>query len=297
MTAEIRCIDEYANETLARAQILYTDLDGTLLGRGGSVLLDAAGAPSAITASAIARLNTAGLPVVMCSGRNQLQLFEIARILGWSGFIAEVGCVIMPERGAEPIYYMGDWPQDALSARETPFEAIKRVGALDVLWETYPGLIEHHTPYDGHREATYVLRGNVDIELARSALASLELPVELIDNGIIHPTRTTLRDVNEVHAYHLLPAGVSKAKAVAYDLERRGIPREHALSIGDSVTDIAMAASVGLGVLVANALDDPKVSEALVSPPGEIAATHGARGEGWAELAAAWLAARETASH
>lgn len=295
MTTAHHPLSEYPNDALARAEILYTDLDGTLLARGGSILADAQGAPSAVTATAIARLNAAGLPVVMCSGRNQLQLFEMARLLGWSGFIAEVGCVIVPERGAEPVYYTGEWPQDALRANETPFEAIARVGALDVLWDAFPGTIEHHTPYDQHREATYVLRGNVDIATVSERLGSLELPVALIDNGIIHPPTTTLSNVTEVHAYHLLPAGVSKASAVAHDLERRGLTRDQALSIGDSVTDIAMAASVGLGVLVANALQDPRVCETLEHAPGRTASTQHARGEGWAELANAWLAARALA--
>ena len=42
-----------ALDALSRVEVLYTDLDGTLLGPGGSLLVDGDGAPSAATAEAI----------------------------------------------------------------------------------------------------------------------------------------------------------------------------------------------------------------------------------------------------
>ena len=40
-----------ARLTLGRAQVLYTDLDGTLLGRGGSLVTDYEGRPDATAAT------------------------------------------------------------------------------------------------------------------------------------------------------------------------------------------------------------------------------------------------------
>jgi hydroxymethylpyrimidine pyrophosphatase-like HAD family hydrolase len=62
-------------------------------------------------------------------------------------------------------------------------------------------------------------------------------------------------------------------------------------AIGDSATDVEMADAVALGVLVANAMDDARAVEAAGSREN-IAVTQRERGEGWAELASAWLAAR-----
>jgi len=289
-----------AGELLSRAQVLYTDLDGTLLGRGGSVLASASGEPTLETVRAITRLNAEDLAVVPVSGRNRLQLAEITRLLGWHhGFIAEIGCVVVPGRGEPPVYFTGDWPEDALLPGETPFGAIERVGAYELLTRAFPGRIEHHTPYHLNREATFVLRGNIDADAARDDLASLELPVALVDNGIIHPPATTLRGVTEVHAYHLAPGGVSKTRAVARDIARRGLERAGAVSIGDSATDVWIAGEVGLAVLVANALDDPRVGDAIEAlaardpqAAARLAVTHGSNGEGWAEMADAWLTAR-----
>lgn len=276
---------------LERGEILYTDLDGTLLGPGGALLVDAGGTPSLSAAQAVVEINRAGLTVVPCTGRNRFQCHEIARMCDWSSFIAELGCVMVPGRGAAPEYFTGDWDASALRADETPFEAIERAGALVLLREAFPGHIENHAPWHVNREATHVLRGNVDVEAARRLLGELDLPVDLVDNGIIHPPATTLTGVSEVHAYHLLPAGVTKAGALATDRERRGIEASNALAIGDSATDVQMAEEVALCVMVGQAARDERVREAAEGH-SNVAVTRAAKGEGWAEFASAWLAAR-----
>jgi hydroxymethylpyrimidine pyrophosphatase-like HAD family hydrolase len=280
-----------ALDALSRVDALYTDLDGTLLGFGGSLLVGGEGQPSLATTQAVLDLNAAGLDVVITTGRNRIQTAEIARLLGWRGFIAELGCVIVPDRGAEPTYFVGDWPDDSLLSGETPFEAIERAGAPALLAETFPGRIEPHAPYHLNREATHMLRGNLDVAEAQSALDMLDLPVEIVDNGIIHPMTTGLVGIAEMHAYHLLPAGVRKRGAVALDLARRGLGRERAAAIGDAASDVEMADATALGVVVANALDDGRVREAAGSRDN-VYATAAKRGDGWAEFARLWLAAR-----
>ena len=276
---------------LARADIVYTDLDGTLLGIGGALLVDGDGAPSTTAAEAVARINAASLTAVLATGRNRIQCVEITRMLGWRGFIAELGCVVVPDRFAEPLYLTGDWPANALAPGETPWQAIDRVGARRLLCERFPGRIEPHAPYHANREATHLLRGNLDLAEARAALDSLELPVSIVDNGVIHPLAHSLVGVTEVHSYHLAPPGVTKAGAIAADLERRGLAREQSVSIGDAPTDVEMADVTALCVLVGNAIDHAGVAEAA-STRDNVYATRGCRGDGWAEFANAWLAAR-----
>lgn len=284
-----------ALEALSRVEMLYTDLDGTLLGLGGSLLVGGEGQPSIATPQAVMRLNVAGLPVVITTGRNRIQTAEIARVLGWRGFIAELGCVIVPDRGAEPIYYTGDWPDGLLEAGDTPFALIARAGALPALMRAFPGRIEPHAPYHLDREATHVLRGNLHVGEAQAVLGELEVPVEIVDNGIIHPLATGLADLPEIHAYHLIPAGVTKSGAVARDIARRGLAVRQAAAIGDSATDVAMADATAFAVMVANACDDARV-RAEAAGRGNVYATALKRGDGWAEFAEAWLAARGSAS-
>lgn len=278
-------------DVLARARILFTDVDGTLVGPGGTLLADADGRPSTRTAEAVVAVNRAALPVVITTGRNRMQTAEISRLVGWRAFIAELGCVVQFDRSEEPALLAGDWPSDALMPGETPWQAIMRAGALDALSQAFPGRIEEHAPWHVDRYATHVLRGNVDVHEAQRLLDELPLPIDIVDNGVIRPPRHTLVDVEEIHAYHLVPRGASKTRAIRLVLDRFGLDSEHALAIGDSASDVEMADAVALFVLVANALDDERVRKA-VSGRDNVAVTRGRRGGGWAELASAWLEAR-----
>ena len=52
--------------------------------------------------------------------------------------------------------------------------------------------------------------------------------------------------------YHLMPRGISKGAAIAWDLERRGLTPADAVAIGDSVSDLEMAPAVGRLWITAN---------------------------------------------
>lgn len=296
MPPTIPFLDELPDlgDRLAAAKVLYTDLDGTLLGRGACLLRDGDGAPTLDAATAVVELNRAGSSVVICSGRNAKQLMEVTRLLGWDDFIAELGTVRRYRHGARKVYDTGVWPEGICLPGETPYEAIVRVGALDALQRSFPGLIEYHDPWHLDREVTHVLRGNLPLARAQAVLDTLPLPVTLFDNGIIHPPAHTLAGVDEVHAFHLVPTGAGKAQAIEADLAERGLSRDQALAIGDSAADIAMADAVGLMVMVRNGLDDPVLRECCETrTAGELAATRASFGAGWRQLAEAWLAAKD----
>ena len=280
-----------AAASLARARVLYTDIDGTLLGRGACLIADGDGHPNLDAVTAAAALNGAGVPVVIVSGRNRRQMTELTRLLGWSDFIGELGCVRSYGRGARLVYDTGDWPVDATLDGETPYEAILRVGALDAHTKAFPGRIENHAPWHLDREVTHVLRGNVDITEAQAVLDALPLPVTIVDNGIIHQPEHGLAGVTEIHAIHLVPTGTSKQHAVALDLAEREFVAADALAIGDSAADVAMAGVVGLLAVVSNGLADPVLCE-RAEGRANVVATHGGHGTGWAEFAHAWMAAR-----
>ncbi len=282
-----------ALSALARVEVLYTDLDGTLLGRNSSVLADDGGEPTIEIAEAIVSINRARLTVVMVSGRNALQLAEAVRLLGWTDFIGEVGCVRSVGRERNLSYSVGDWSPDLLPENVSPYEAIAQAGALDVLETAFPGRIERHLPWDRDRLATHILRGDVDVVRAQSVLDTLPLPVDIVDNGVIRPPRHGLVGVSQIHAYHLVPRGSSKARAIAEDLAARGLTSDQAAAIGDSATDLAMADSVGLFALVANGLDSPGMAERVALTPNSYV-TSARQGHGWAEVARLWVKARAT---
>ena len=294
MTPNVPYIDEspLLREALSRASVLYTDLDGTLVAKGGSVLADAEGVPSIATAEAIVGLNRAGLDVVPVSGRNRLQLRELTQLLGWKTYIAEAGAIIARGTGldAEVVLDTGDWPADTLPPDVTPFAAITASGAYEALVAAFPGHIEHFAPWQLDREVTLLLRGCLDASEAQHVLDSVEPPLDVVDNGQLRSYGTlTCRDMAP-HAYHIVPRGVCKARAIALDLAARGLTRADAVAIGDSATDIEMGLSVGATVLVDNAFDSPGVLSALKERGTDgIFRTRARRSEGWAEMARLWL--------
>ncbi|MDO9556162.1 MAG: HAD hydrolase family protein [Coriobacteriia bacterium] len=283
-------------EALGRASVLYTDLDGTLVAKGGSVLADAEGTPSTATAEAIVGVNRAGLDIVPVSGRNRLQLRELTQLLGWHSYIAEAGAIIVHGTGldAEVILDIGQWQEGTFPEGETPFEIIVRSGAYDTLTAAFPGRIEHFAPWQLDREVTLLLRGCLDTAEAQSVLDQIQPPIDIVDNGRLRSYGTlTCRDMAP-HAYHVVPRGVCKARAIARDLAARGLTQADAIAIGDSATDIEMASAVGALVLVDNAFDSPGVlAELERRGPERVFRTRTRRSEGWAETARAWLDARD----
>ena len=284
-----------ALQALAHVQVLYTDIDGTLVAKGGSILGDAEGHPSTEAAEAIVALNRAGLTVVPVSGRGRLQSRELTQLLGWDGYIAEAGGIIVHGTGlaAEARIDCGDWPPDLLPEGVTPWDAITEARAFETLQEAFPGRIEQYAPWQIRREVSLLLRGCLDNAAGQTVLDTLDLPLDLVDNGMLRSYGTLACRDMPPHAYHVVPRGVSKARAIGLDLAWRGLSRGQAAAIGDSATDLDMADAVGVMVLVANAFGSNGVTEGLARTPREnVWRVARNRSEGWAEFARAWLAAR-----
>jgi hydroxymethylpyrimidine pyrophosphatase-like HAD family hydrolase len=75
---------------------LYLDLDGTLLGRGASLVHDGEGNVSMEGLRAIQACLRADVEIVLMSGRRRMQVAEDARLFGQSAYIFEAGaCVVL----------------------------------------------------------------------------------------------------------------------------------------------------------------------------------------------------------
>ena len=89
---------------------MYTDLEGTLLGRYGSLFRDAEGNFSMLQARALEACHRAEVEVVIKSGRREPQVLEDARLIGSTAYIYEAGCAVMMD-GEETIL-IGDFRAD-----------------------------------------------------------------------------------------------------------------------------------------------------------------------------------------
>ena len=85
---------------------VYTDLDGTLLGRGASLFRTAEGDFTLLAARALEACHRAGAEVVIKSGRRRAQVMEDARLIGQSSYIFEVGAGLVVD--GETTFLTGD---------------------------------------------------------------------------------------------------------------------------------------------------------------------------------------------
>jgi hydroxymethylpyrimidine pyrophosphatase-like HAD family hydrolase len=253
--------DAGATNGVARTRCMYVDLDGTLLGRGASLLHDGDGAVTIDGVRAVQACLRADVEVVLMSGRRRAQVYEDARLLGQSSFIYEAGaCVVLD---GEEHWLTGD----LLPGELTIAEQIERSGAPQLLLEHYTGRLEYHEPWHVQREVSHLFRGLVDALEADELLAqSGHGNLRLVDNGVVNRRSPALADLPHVRGYHLLPISASKSAGVAFHSQARGYTREQTFAVGDSREDLACAANVQTFWLVANALArDPSIAEAVAA--------------------------------
>jgi hydroxymethylpyrimidine pyrophosphatase-like HAD family hydrolase len=215
-------------------EVLYVDVDGTLVGPGGNLLWDG----TTRVVDALLRAGRAGMTIVPITGRNRVQVFELCRLLGLPRGIGELGCVHV--EGHDVRYELGAFP----FAGRTPVEVMHADGVIDFVLQQAE--LEPHEPWNAGREATFLLRGRADTAAVDAALEAAGFGwCVLVDNGRIRG--------GERHAYHVAPTGTGKASGVRIDRARHELALERTAYIGDAASDLDCAREVGELWLVANA--------------------------------------------
>src|SRR5215210_6400593 len=121
---------------------VYTDLDGSLLGRGGSLFRDSEGEFTLLAARGLEACHRAGAEVVLYSGRRRAQVMEDARLIGQTAYIYETGCGLTLE--GEERYLTGDLQP---TPERNVHEQIEDSGAPALLLAAYAGRLETHAPW------------------------------------------------------------------------------------------------------------------------------------------------------
>jgi phosphoglycolate phosphatase len=257
-----------AAATVAAAmRAIYVDLDGTLLGPRGSLLAGADGGFSLDAVRAVQACDRVGAEVVIYSGRRQGSVFESARLIGQTSYIFELGCGLVLDGELE-------WLTDGLEPsleRGSIHDQITASGAPELLLEQFAARLEYHTPWAIGREVSHLFRGEVDLDQVAAVLAGAGFGwLRLVDNGVLASHGVAIDGgtfglhAERVHVYHLIPAGSSKARAVARHMQNRGFAREDVIAVGDSREDLGAAEVVGCFWMVANGLErDPSLAAEL----------------------------------
>jgi 3-deoxy-D-manno-octulosonate 8-phosphate phosphatase KdsC-like HAD superfamily phosphatase len=266
---------------------LYTDLDGTLLGRFGSLFADADGNFSRNQALMLEACLRAGVEVVVMSGRREAQVLSDSRLMGQSSYIYEAGCGMVIDR--ERTFLTGDgWVPDE---RGTPAERIIASGIPELLFERFERRLEWHAPWHEGRVLSLLFRGSVDVAAANELIASHPGGADLrfLDNGAIS---RPMEGIDLAHAYHLVPGGASKGKAVGAHMRARGYAPEECIAAGDSIEDLGAAEHVGRFFCVANGYERDEPLRIALGSFDNVTVTEGRMGDGVYEAVVSTLAER-----
>jgi hydroxymethylpyrimidine pyrophosphatase-like HAD family hydrolase len=277
-------------------RILYSDLDGTMVGPRGSFwhTVDATADPpapvlTAEPAAALLELHRAGVPLVLVSGRTATQLVEATRIFAGDGYIAELGAVVGWNSGRDTELLVGETPAEHRG--RAPMEVMAELGIVERLLAEHPGRLEWHSPWHADHTTDAMLRGRVDQLAVDAWLAEQGAGwLTLKDNGTIPATSRYRLDPEALppRVYHLMPRGISKGLAIAWDLQRRGLGPEDAVAIGDSISDLEMAPAVSRLWITANGAAAEGMADLLAAVPNA-EVTDGVLGVGWAQAVRASL--------
>jgi phosphoglycolate phosphatase len=260
-------------------RVVYTDLDGTMLGRGGAFVRDPSGELNPEPTSVLLEALNRGVDVVPATGRSLRGLLGDARILGLQTVIAEMGAIIAYDIGREIVTNLGQYP----GGEEPPAAHMERTGAVAMLFETFAGRLEHHTPWSAWRDYTQLFRGIVDTTEADRVLDDAGFGwLSLHDNGRLHGAYLGM-PAGTAHAYHLMPRGVDKGSAVALDRARRGYAVNETVAIGDAIADLSMAHEVGALVLVRDAVEDDPALAAAASEISNVYVSERPGNLGWCD--------------
>ena len=263
---------------MSSVRVLYTDVDGTLVGPLGNLLWDSNRTPALAAAEALVRAAREGLTVVALTGRARAGMFEFARVLGLESWICELGGIRIYDRGETVVHEHGAFPGGGVPTAE-----LHR--AVELLLGAYPGRLEEHSPWNTARESSFLLRGDVDTGEAEERLAAAGFGwATLTDNGVIPHRYETLPDTERTRAYHLLPRGVSKVAGVAADREYRGLDRADCAMVGDAAADLECRTEVGRCFLTRNGLDKDPSLHWVLEPGSGVEVTKAGHGEGFAEV-------------
>jgi len=265
---------------------VYTDLDGTLLGRGSSLFRDAEGGFSLAQARALEACHRVGAEVVIMSGRREPQVHEAARLMGQTSYIYEAGCAFAID--GETTLMTGEM---APNEDGTIYEQIEEREIPKRLFEHFEGRLEYHSPWHHGRVLSHLFRGKVDVDEANALLHEWGCDdLRLLDNGAIGRPMPTVE--GRTHAYHLVPKLVSKAAAVAGHARARGYDPADCIAVGDSVEDLEVAAAVGRFFVVANGPANDEGLRAVLPAWDNVTVTEGAMGDGFYEAVVSSLMER-----
>jgi Cof subfamily protein (haloacid dehalogenase superfamily) len=245
-------------------RLLATDLDGTLLDDHSRLP-----EPNRVY---IEILMARGVQVALCSGRSYLSLAQFENMLG------------LDKPGCYGISFNGGMVYDTLSkeiisdirmGREVTLELadeIKRALGDSLLGVgIYAGAILYTEPASDTIRR-YACKSGIETTLVDKFSDITETPSKIVVRGENAPLRTVYDKMTgfvtgrcrmyftSENLLEFIPPDSGKGRGLCILAEHLGIPISETIAVGDQINDIDLLQAAGLGVAVANAVDEVKAA-------------------------------------
>jgi Cof subfamily protein (haloacid dehalogenase superfamily) len=242
-------------------RLVATDLDGTLVRGDGTI--------SGRTRAAIDRIERAGVPFVMVTGRPPRWMAPVADATGHRGLAVCANGALVYDLHTERVL------------RSSLIDADAAVEVIEALRRDVPGIVfaVEKGPVDGvpggfSREDVYVPRWDiaevavepVDTMISGGAVKLLARHEQMSSDELLAAARASVGALVETtHSstdglLEISAAGISKASGLASLADEWGVDAAQVVAFGDMPNDLPMLTWAGHAVAVANA--HPEVIEA-----------------------------------
>lgn len=255
----------------ARQNLLFTDMDGTLL------LNDSTISPE--MRAALDSMTSRGHHLILSSGRPLPSILEVRR----KEKIAYPNMLVMSNNGA--LIYDCDQKRSILEYKISQ----KDIRCIIARAE------ERHLHIHGYTDSEIVCHGmNAELEFYTRRIhlplkcvpdiadalpeGSFKLQViHLTDRSVLESFRESLLEYcgdriqmifSNDQYLEILPAGAGKGRALRFIADYLHIPLSHTFAAGDAQNDISMLRAAGVGIAMANASDEVKKAASVITLKG-----------------------------
>jgi len=265
-------------------KVIYTDLDGTLFNDQGCIIKDVEEKYYFDALKLLSHIKQRGWDLILVSGRNKYQLRYNAQMIGVENYISELG--------SELVYGLGKDVHvtfDEKKSFDLTYGGKDLIKIIDLLMKEFPGKIESRMEWSCYRSYNALFFGEIDLRRANDILQREGYKgLVLVDNGFSKLMDLDI-NINRVHIYNLMPAGVTKANGVILDKKLRNLKRENCIALGDSLEDLKMAAEVKYFFLMKNALEHREELEEELIKYDNVYITEEIMNRGWNEVISSLL--------
>jgi Cof subfamily protein (haloacid dehalogenase superfamily) len=229
-------------------RLIASDIDGTLLGSGGSM--------SARTVAALTAAEEAGILVVLCTGRPPRWMKPIAEQTGHHGLAICANGALVYDLHTEQV--VEEFPLEVDVARIITDELRSKIPDIQFAVERASGML--HEPSYVPLAPASTIEAELEV-LLKEPMAKLlakhpTIPAAELHDAVAHLAHLATATYSGGTLVEISATGVTKAFTLGRLAAEHGITAADAVAFGDMPNDIALLEWAGRGIAVANAHPD-----------------------------------------